>query len=177
MDNEELFVLIKNYLSGDDMSFTKFYNLTKNKVFANIYSYVKNEAMAEDILSEVYVKFIDNAKKIHKNQSILGFLYVISRNISINYLKKNKKNESLDNCYFNFSSEMKITNKLECEEIIQIMNKVLTNEMFNVVIMRLINEMEYSEISKLLNKKETTVRWIYAEAIKKVKEELYVREY
>ena len=55
------------------------------------------------------------------------------------------------------------------------MKKILSDDMFKVIIMRLINELEYKEISKLINKKESTVRWLYMEGIKKVKEELYVR--
>ena len=55
------------------------------------------------------------------------------------------------------------------------MKKVLTKDMFNIVILRLVNEMEYSEIASIVKKKEATVRWLYAEGIKKLKEELYVR--
>ena len=47
MSNEELYELIREYLLGDDSSFNKFYDDTKKKVFANIYSYVKNEVIAE----------------------------------------------------------------------------------------------------------------------------------
>ena len=65
--------------------------------------------------------------------------------------------------------------KLDCEEVIIKMKHILSDDMFKVIIMRLINELEYKEISKLINKKESTVRWLYMEGIKKVKEELYVR--
>ena len=174
MSNEELYTLIKNYLLGDDLSFNKFYDDTKKKVFANIYSYVKNEVIAEDILSDVYIKFLENINKIKKNESILGLLYVISRNLSLNYIKKNKRIDSIDN-YYDLKEESNISLKLECEEVIIKMKKILSDDMFKVIIMRLINELEYKEISKLINKKESTVRWLYMEGIKKVKEELYVR--
>ena len=59
MSNEELYTLIREYLLGNDSSFNKFYDDTKKKVFANIYSYVKNEVIAEDILSDVYIKFLE----------------------------------------------------------------------------------------------------------------------
>ena len=91
MDNEELFSLVMQYLDGDDYAFTTLYNMTKKNVFANIYSYIRNEQASEDILMDVYVKFINTAHKIKKDQSILGYLYVISRNLSINYLKRNHK--------------------------------------------------------------------------------------
>ena len=174
MSNEELYILIREYLLGDDSSFNKLYDDTKKKVFANIYSYVKNEVVAEDILSEVYIKFLENINKIKKNESILGLLYVISKNLSLNYIKKNKRIDSIDN-YYDLKEESNISLKLECEEVIIKMKKILSDDMFKVIIMRLINELEYKEISKLINKKESTVRWLYMEGIKKVKEELYVR--
>lgn len=174
MSNEELYTLIREYLLGNDSSFNKFYDDTKKKVFANIYSYVKNEVIAEDILSDVYIKFLENINKIKKNESILGLLYVISRNLSLNYIKKNKRIDSIDN-YYDLKEESNISLKLECEEVIIKMKHILSDDMFKVIIMRLINELEYKEISKLINKKESTVRWLYMEGIKKVKEELYVR--
>ena len=82
--------------------------------------------------------------------------------------------DSIDN-YYDLKEESNISLKLECEEVIIKMTKILSDDMFKVIIMRLINELEYKEISKLINKKESTVRWLYMEGIKKVKEELYVR--
>ena len=99
MSNEELYTLIREYLLGNDSSFNKFYDDTKKKVFANIYSYVKNEVIAEDILSDVYIKFLENVNKIKKNESILGLLYVISKNLSLNYIKKNKRIDTIENNY------------------------------------------------------------------------------
>ncbi len=175
MSNDELYSLIERYLKGDDFSFTLLFNDTKKKVFANIYSYVKNESVAEDILSETYIKFLSNVKKIKKDESILGFLYVISRNLSLNYLSRNKKNESLDDYPYIGKSEDDIKRKLDYEDIIKLMKEKLSDDMFQVIIMRLVNELEYSEIAKLINKKESTIRWLYAEGIKKIKEEVNAR--
>lgn len=175
MDNEELYLLVTRYIDGDDYAFTTLYNLTKNKVFANIYSYVRSEAIAEDILSETYVNFINNIHKIKKDQSILGLLYVISRNLSLNYIKKHKKEEFLEDQNIVVSKDEGIKSSLDYQDIILTMKKVLNEDMFKVVMMRLVLEMEYSEISSLLKRKESTIRWMYAEGIKKVKEELYVR--
>jgi RNA polymerase sigma-70 factor (ECF subfamily) len=174
MDNEELFSLVMQYLDGDDYAFTTLYNMTKKNVFANIYSYIRNEQASEDILMDVYVKFINTAHKIKKDQSILGYLYVISRNLSINYLKRNQKEELVEDFVLEHDNE-EIKSKLDYEDVIVVMKKVLTKDMFNIVILRLVNEMEYSEIASIVKKKEATVRWLYDEGIKKLKEELYVR--
>lgn len=170
MDNEELFKLVNNYLNGDDYSFTLFYNKTKNKVFANIYSYVKNSAIAEDILSETYIRFMNQTKKIRDDKSILGLLYVIGRNLAINYLNRNPINEDFEDHSKKLVSTNTATRNIECEEIVIKMKELLSDDMFKVVIMRLINDMEYKEIAKILKKKEGTIRSLYSEGIKKVKE-------
>lgn len=176
MDNEKLYDLVKKYIDGDDNAFTTLYNETKQRVFANIYSYVKSEVIAEDILSETYLSFINNILKVKKDQSILGLLYVISRNLSLNYLKRQKKEELIEDQNIVASNTESIKSGLDYEDIILVMKKVLNEEMFKVVIMRLVSEMEYSEIASLLKRKESTIRWMYAEGIKKVKEELYARQ-
>lgn len=176
MTNEEMFSLIERYLKGDEFSFTILFDNTKNKVFANIYSYVKNQSVAEDILSETYIKFLSNMKKIKKDQSILGYLYVISRNLSLNYLTRNKKTESI-NDYPYLKSENSLHSNLDFEDIIKVMKDVLTDDMFQVIVMRLVNEMECCEISKIMDKKESTIRWLYSQGIKLVKEELNARQY
>lgn len=175
MSNEELYSLIVSYLKGDEFSFTLIFDNTKNKVFANIYSYVKNQAVAEDILSETYIKFLSNLKKIKPEQSILGYLYVISRNLSLNYLTRVKRSESLDD-YPHLSSSNYMGNGIDYEDIIKVMKKVLSSDMFQVVVMHLVNELDYREIADLMGKKEATIRWLYSQGIKKVKEELNVRQ-
>lgn len=175
MDNEELYALIQQYLSGNDYAFTLFYEQTKNKVFANIYSYVKDVTVAEDILSDVYISFMNNTHKISRSKSILGLLYVISRNLSMNHLKRNKRHENIEDHTKLFVTHNDAHKNLERDEIIQVMKKVLNNDMFQVVILRLINELEYKEIAEIMNKKETTIRSLYSDGIKKVKEEMYAR--
>ncbi len=170
-----MFDLVQSYLSGNDYAFTTLYNMTKNKVFANIYSYIKNDSISEDILSDAYVNFLSMANSIKRDQSILGLLYVISRNLSLNYIKRHKREELIDEHTIIPSKEEKIKSSLDYEDTIIVMKKVLSEDQFKVVIMRLVGEMDYSEISKLLKKKESTIRWIYAEGIKKVKEAIYVR--
>ena len=91
MSEERIRFLISEFKKGNQRVFDEFFNLTKNQVFCNIFSIVKNTENSEDILQETYVKFLLNLDQIDENSSILGYLMVISRNLSLDFLKKHKK--------------------------------------------------------------------------------------
>ena len=91
MSEERIRFLISEFKKGNQGVFDEFFNLTKNQVFYNIFSIVKNAENSEDILQETYVKFLLNLDQIDENSSILGYLMVISRNLSLDFLKKHKK--------------------------------------------------------------------------------------
>ena len=173
MSNEELYELVKRYEKGDNSAFTVLYDETKKQIFANIYSFVKNETAAEDLLSDTYVQFIKYIPKIEKSQSILGFLYTTSRNLSLNYIKKENRNSKLeDNDFNNLSPTVETNNALDSSEIIKEMREILKEGEFNVIVLRIVNDMDYNEIAKLLKKNESTVRWLYSNGIKKIREKL-----
>ena len=50
------------------------------------------------------------------------------------------------------------------------MKEILSDDALQIVLLKLVNELDYKEISQNLNKNESTVRWIYNESIKKLKE-------
>ena len=104
-------------------------------------------------------------------KSILGYLYTISRNLSLNYLEKQKRylddgETLLDTVPINEE------NYLDNSEIIKIMKEILSQDMFNVIILHLVNGLDYKEISEMLDRNENTVRWQYNEGLKKVREAL-----
>ena len=91
MKDIELYRLCQRFIEGDEKAFNEIYEDTKGKIFANIYSYVKSKEASEDILSDTYIRFINSIKDLTPDKSILGYLYTISRNLSLNYIEKNKR--------------------------------------------------------------------------------------
>lgn len=171
MKDIELYRLCQRFIEGDEKAFNEIYEDTKGKIFANIYSYVKSKEVSEDILSDTYIRFINSIKDLTPDKSILGYLYTISRNLSLNYIEKNKRfvddpTMLIDNA----SSEE--NSYLDNSDIIKIMKEILSPDMFNVIMLHLINGLEYKEIAETLNKNENTIRWQYNEGLKKVREAL-----
>ena len=93
MSLNEVFLELKR---GDQSHFNWFYENSKKQLFYNILSYTKNYELSEDLLQETYVKFLTNIKNIDDKVNVLGYLMVMSKNITLDYFKKNNRIETLN---------------------------------------------------------------------------------
>ena len=79
---------------GSVEAFSILYERYHRSVYANILKIIKVPSLAEDILQEVFVALWQNRFRIQANQSIAGWLFVVSYNKSCSLLKRKVK-ESL----------------------------------------------------------------------------------
>ena len=93
---KELFIEIKY---GNKVAFEKLYNNYNKLIYSIAYSILKNKQDAEDIVQIVFEKIylIDKEKLPNKNET--SWLYSVTKNETINYLKRNKNNIDLDSIY------------------------------------------------------------------------------
>ncbi len=93
-------ISLKEYViefQRDDLSrFDEFYDAIKDKVFYNILALTKSYELSEDLLQDTFVNFLKTVKELNPNESILGYLMVISRNITLDYFKKNNRVRLID---------------------------------------------------------------------------------
>lgn len=172
MNNSELINLLNRYQNGDDKSFSLFYDSLKKKIFYNIVSYVKNYDIAEDLLQETFVNFLKNINKFDKNKPILSYLIVLSKNLSLDYLKKNKA-IMLDEAELDTSQDQskndEVKNKFNSSELLEYLKHLLNNDEYQILIRHLINEETFKDISLEFKVPLGTVEWQYNNAIRKIK--------
>ena len=167
MDLKELLIQLQN----DKMEyFDEFYNLTKNKVFYMAYSILQDYHLSEDILQDTYIKFLKHKKKVKVDGNILSYLLEISKNLSLNYVKKHQKVVNIDNIVFKYEEQYQ--EEFEELKLVKDMKKILNENEFQIIILRIINELTNNEIATLLNKPLGTVLWTYNNAIKKLRRDL-----
>ena len=164
---------INELLDGNLDYFDEFYQETKQKVFYNIYAILKDTSLSEDALQETYIRFLKNRDKLKKEKNIIGYLFVISRNIALDMIKKKKKEEYLDEYTLNNIHEKK---NPYVDDLIDNMKKILKDQEFEIVIMHLVNEMTHKEIAKILKKPLGTITWAYNNAIKKIRKGMNINE-
>jgi len=105
MTTENQFQKIK---SGDSKAFELLFNQLYPSMCVVAREYVKDDGIAEDIAQEAFIKLWNTRDRYENITSVKSFLYVMVKNMSLNYLKRdklgNKFTESLnkeDYYYFN----------------------------------------------------------------------------
>ncbi|QQD14027.1 RNA polymerase sigma factor [Sphingobacterium sp. UDSM-2020] len=98
MDNFLITDTSKQPIAIDMHKFAQLYETYANAVYANILRLVKRPECAEDLLQEVFTALWQNRLKLVDDKSIPGWLFVVSYNKSITFLKKKVKEaiESVD---------------------------------------------------------------------------------
>ena len=164
MSLNEVFLEIKR---GDQSHFNWFYENSKKQLFYNILSYTKNYELSEDLLQETYVKFLTNIKNIDDKVNVLGYLMVMSKNITLDYFKKNNRIETLNEEDISFED-----NKIYETMLISKIKEILNDIEFKILILHILGELTFNEIKDIVKKPLGTVLWIYNKSLKKVRKEL-----
>ncbi len=73
---------------GNVKAFDSLYERYRNVVYANILKIVKIPGHAEDILQDVFVSFWQNRHKFDASQSAAGWLFVVSYNKAVTFLRE-----------------------------------------------------------------------------------------
>lgn len=165
---EDFSSLLDRLKKGQMEYFDMFYEQTKSKVFYMAFSILKDYQLSEDIIQETYLKFLKHLNKISNEKNAFSYLLEISKNLSLNYLKKIKKHENIDNVSLPYYDNYNINQK----QLISNMKKILNDDEFQIVVLHIVNEMTHSEISTIKNKPLGTILWSYNNAIKKLRREL-----
>ena len=164
MSLNEVFLELKR---GDQSHFNWFYENSKKQLFYNILSYTKNYELSEDLLQETYVKFLTNIKNIDDKVNVLGYLMVMSKNITLDYFKKNNRIETLNEEDISFED-----NKIYETILVSKIKEILNDIEFKILILHILGELTFNEIKDIVKKPLGTVLWIYNKSLKKVRKEL-----
>ena len=182
----------KEYITGiinkDENTFRNFVHTFQKKVIHTCYSFVHNMQDAEDIAQEVFIEIYKSIKKFKSNSTLSTWLYRISVNKSLNYIRDNKKIRnntfSYDNLGFNQRtitgySVNSASDYFESEE-----NKILKNIVFSVVdklpenqktafLLNKYEELSYKDIAEIMELSNSSVESLIFRAKQNLKKELF----
>ena len=162
---EELFIEIKY---GNKIAFEKLYNNYNKLIYSIAYSILKNKQDAEDVVQIVFEKLylIDKEKLPNRNES--SWLYSITKNETINYLKHNKNNIDLDSIYNIGDDNNEINKIIDQDSYNRLINK-LNNKEKEIISLKIISNLSFEEIGKLLKEPTGTIKWRYYKAVNTLK--------
>jgi len=104
MNTQDAELVVK--LVADDVSaFDALYWKYHQAVYRNIFKFIKEPIATEDILQEVFARLWEKRKDINAGQSVAGWLFVISFNLSVDYTRKKLREHTFHRELYNLSIE------------------------------------------------------------------------
>ena len=152
--------LIVSYLDGNDKAFEELLTRHKQRIYTQIYLFVKDKALAEDIFQEVFIKIIDTLRKGKYNHEgkFLQWALRIAYNMCVDHFRRTKRRPTVAPTEaFDIFDVLEVDEDNAEQSIIksQTHNKIrklvdmLPPEQREVVILRHYADMSFKEISQL----------------------------
>ena len=156
--------LISKYLSGDEKSFEVLLMRHKDRIYRFVYMKVKDNALAQDIFQDTFIKVVNTLKSGNYNEEgkFLPWVMRIAHNLVIDFFRKHNKVRMISESS-SFSDDYNIfhTLKHEDENVQEEMTRVeLEGQMVDLVEhlpttqrdilkMRIFKEMSFKDIADL----------------------------
>ncbi|MBT8220853.1 MAG: sigma-70 family RNA polymerase sigma factor [Bacteroidia bacterium] len=152
--------LILNYLDGNEKAFEMLLNRHRQRIYTQIYLFVKDQALAEDIFQEVFIKIVHTIRKGKYNHEgkFLQWALRIAYNMCVDYHRKQKRRPTVSPTEtFDIFDVLQITDdnaeqkiiRSQTHDRIRALVDKLPPEQREVVILRHYADMSFKEISQL----------------------------
>ncbi len=178
MTDEELIECYKDSQRGH--YFDSLYDRYASKVFAKCISLLKERALAEDATQEIFMKILLNISKFKGTAKFSTWLYSITYNYCIDYIRKQKKRRVVsdetsvaDEMIEEVSDKELLEIKIERLEII--MERAEAKDRA-ILMMKYMDNMSIKEMAETLNRSESAIKMSILRAkhrLKKIHKELY----
>jgi RNA polymerase sigma factor (sigma-70 family) len=91
--------LILKFIDGEKLCFEELIHRHKNKVFAYISLYIRDQALAEDIFQDTFLKVIQSVKggKYVDNGKFISWVMRIAHNLIIDHFRRIKQMNTISN--------------------------------------------------------------------------------
>ena len=162
----------RRFLDGDESGLNDIVEMYGNNLMFFINGFVKNIALAEDLMEDTFMELIVHKHHFREESSFKTYLFKIGRNKALNALKKNKVWVSLE-------TEIEDTNKMEdmiirsdkhrqVREALKKIKKDYATEIHLIYF----EGMSYEEIGKVMKKNNKQIKNLAHRARNSLKEVL-----
>ncbi len=152
-------VLVQQCLDGSQRAFQKLVDDHKKPIYNVALRMVNDPDDAADITQSVFVKAYINLHTFDRRYKLFSWLYRMSVNESINFLKQKRRFRSLDDDVA--SSDESADTRLDSErQSVEIQDSLmeLSPDYRAVLVLRHFHDLSYQEIGRVLDVPEKTVK-------------------
>ena len=166
--NKEELHEIFDKLKDEKKEFEKLYEQYGNLVYKIAFSIVKNREQSEDIKQIVFLKIwkIEKDKLPARNEA--SWLYSITKNETLNYIKKQKDTISLDDIYYITVEDKELNKIIDKESYNKLLDRLESKEQ-EIISLKILGNLSFQEIAQMLDEPVGTIKWKYYKSIHTLK--------
>ncbi len=158
--------LVNGVLQGNIESFNKIVNKYELMVLKFVFNMIKQREAAEDITQEVFITIYNKLEMYDKRHSFSNWILQISKNKTIDYIRKYKKvyEGNIDEAYDISSQDMSPEEIAEYKEVknkIKEYIKTLEETDKQILILRYSENLTFTDIAEILGLTESTAKRRY----------------
>lgn|GEM_PF-1708596 len=149
----------------------EYYKETKKYIYNYISKYLSSKEDIEDLVSIVFIKFIDkyNDVKNKGEKFIKNYLFKISKTKLIDFFRVNKKYQTYEITYnIKNSKSIDLDNYLQNKLIIEKLLSNLNDEEREILILKIVDNLTFRKIAALKRTNINTVICKFSKIIKKL---------
>ena len=142
-------------------------------IYHTVLNIIKNKEDAEDITSEFFIKLANVSDKYISGNGHRTWLITIARNLTIDYIRKNKREIPAEEIYEDVTltvmpSSTPEESYLTKQSFKELIHKLNAKEQ-ELITLKILGELTFIEIAAILNEPMGTITWRYQNAINKLR--------
>ena len=163
INKQEIHNIFQQIKHGKKEAIEELFKKYKKLIERISFTIVKSMDITEEISQMVFVKIIQiDINKLPENNE-LSWLYTVTKNQTIDYLRKEHNNVNIDDIY-------EISEETRIDEIIDMdtynnMIECLSEQEKEIVSLKVLGDLKFREIGLILNMPTATVQWRYYKAL------------
>ncbi|NMB70702.1 MAG: RNA polymerase sigma-70 factor [Bacteroidales bacterium] len=172
--DEDLMMEIK---AGNMLAFDLLYRKYCSRIYKFSYSLLKSKEEAENLLQEVFLSLWECRFAIEKNASVKSYLFTVTYNTAISYLRKKAKECE----FFQYLKSLQepvdvlVDSELHYRDLEARLEEIINNlpqRQKEIYLMHKVDGLKYSEIAERLHISVNTIENHMARALKTIREKL-----
>ncbi|MCI8362418.1 MAG: sigma-70 family RNA polymerase sigma factor [Clostridia bacterium] len=164
INKQELHNIFKGIANKEENEFNKLYEKYNKLVYRISFSILKNKENSEDITQTVFTKIWNMNTNNLPTNSEASWLYTITKNETLNFLRKQKNALNLEDIYYINNDNNELNEIIEKDTFNRIITKLNEKEQ-EIVSLKILSGLSFKAISQILNMPIGTVQWKYYKSL------------
>lgn len=168
INEQELHELFNGIKNKDEDSLAQLYEKYYNLVYGIVFSILKNKEDSEDVTQVIFSKIYELPKEKLPENYEASWLYKVSKNETLQYIRKAKSEITLEDIYDVYDTTNNIDEIIDTETYKKMISGLNDKEK-EIVSLKILSQFTFKKIGQMLEMPTGTVQWNYYKAVNSLK--------